>query len=157
MGRDAVTITHSGPLKACAGCVELNEIRHYASSISQLAHDTEERVTAVEVSLTEQGQRLAVMAERWTHTSEQIPGLLDGLRREFAAAITISKLETQGKDPRAVTPSRLPELKAGPVSLRGPVWLVLVVAVLLAVVLGGFAAGAYVAAEVWRPAKAAAK
>lgn len=151
MGRDALSQSHSGPLKACGGCVELSELRHSVFNVATRVDNTEEQVSALDATVTEQGRQLAVLTERVLLS-------VDGLRREFSAAVTASGLEHRGKDPRESTPTgRLPEIKAGIVSLRGPVWLVLSVVLVLALVLGGIAGVAYVAAQWGPPTRAASK
>ena len=158
MGREALSQSHAGALKGCPGCVELSELRHRVDSVAYRVDEAENMTEAISGRVSQ----VELAAARMGGVLDQIPGLIDA---KFDALIQVLKTRdsvmaatARGKDPRESTPtSKLPELKAGPVALRGPVWLVLAVVIVLALVLGGLAAGAYVAAQWGPPARAASK
>lgn len=153
MGRETVierlSASHSGQRKTCVGCSTVDGLAEIIDEESDRTNSVESRVTVAEQRLSRHDTEIAVLAERVLLS-------VDGLRREFAAAVTASGFERAGKDIRASTPAgRLPEIKAGSVAIRGPVWLVLAVVVFVTLALGAFAAGAYVAAQWGPPSKVA--
>ncbi len=140
--RDTLSKTLPGTRKECHSCPAI-------SRLALLLDEARDDVTALQVDSAETRMALA----RLEGGVGQIPALLselkDSLRHEIKSGLQVASATRSGRDIEQTTPRNWPSLKAGPVSWRGPT-AVLLIAIFVA-------AGAYVAAEVWRPAKAAAK
>jgi hypothetical protein len=145
--RDRLSATANREHAACQGCAISDRL---AESIdAEIVAAKEHRaVTAERISRVELEN--AAIVERLSAIGDRIDDAVGSLRHETRTALEVIRYSRAGVDVRASTPpGKAPELKAGPVSLRAPGWILIVALGVVAVAGSCSASAAYVAVKVW--------